>query len=349
MKLQIGQVIKKHRREQGLTQEEFSERLGVSKQSVSRWEMGVCYPDVELLPVLAALFHISVDALLGVDDTVEKQEVDGFLSRFAEAISVGDVAGGISVAREGVAQYPNQYALLNKLMEALVLAGDETGNCPQWRDNFDKYDAEITAIGERIRKHCPDPSIRLEATARLAFNHCEHGRKTIGRAIYETLPSAAEPCRETEMWWALEESERLAFARAGIKAGYDLLMNGCYYLTDFRLLPDEELVRVFEKMCAISDIVFDGEHDINHHGKPYTAFHIAETYARLGRVGEARDALSECLAAAKAFDSRADSGVEKSLLLGDIPWRKTDYETADTRSCEAIMRERIRCLEKELL
>ena len=42
---------------------------------------------------------------------------------------------------------------------------------------MEKYDAEITALGERIMKYCPDQNIRLEATARLAFNHYEMGRK----------------------------------------------------------------------------------------------------------------------------------------------------------------------------
>lgn len=41
MKLTIGENIRDHRRKQDLTQEEFAERLGVSYQSVSRWENGV--------------------------------------------------------------------------------------------------------------------------------------------------------------------------------------------------------------------------------------------------------------------------------------------------------------------
>ena len=44
MKLNIGDNIKRLRREKILTQEEFSVILGVSYQSVSRWENGTCYP-----------------------------------------------------------------------------------------------------------------------------------------------------------------------------------------------------------------------------------------------------------------------------------------------------------------
>ena len=48
MKLLIGNTIKYLRRERGITQEELAEILGVSCQSVSRWENNTCYPDIEL-------------------------------------------------------------------------------------------------------------------------------------------------------------------------------------------------------------------------------------------------------------------------------------------------------------
>lgn len=63
MKLTIGENIRNYRRKQDLTQEEFAERLGVSYQSVSRWENGATYPDIELLPAISKLFGITVDEL----------------------------------------------------------------------------------------------------------------------------------------------------------------------------------------------------------------------------------------------------------------------------------------------
>ena len=63
MKLTIGENIRDHRRKQDLTQEELAERLGVSYQSVSRWENGTTYPDIELLPAISKLLGITVDEL----------------------------------------------------------------------------------------------------------------------------------------------------------------------------------------------------------------------------------------------------------------------------------------------
>ena len=79
MKLKIGEKIKFLRKAGNITQEELAEMLGVSCQSVSRWELGTCYPDMELLPELAEIFHSSVDSLLGIDDSAEKARVAQYL------------------------------------------------------------------------------------------------------------------------------------------------------------------------------------------------------------------------------------------------------------------------------
>ena len=200
MKLMIGENLRRLRREKDITQEQLAEVLGVSDQSVSRWENDACYPDMELLPTMAKFFETSVDKLLGVDERIEAEKVEEYLSRFQTAINRGDVDACIRIAREGVEEYPNNYVLLNKLMYALFVAGDDDGNIPNWEENRNQYDAEITSLGERIMKYCPDQNIRLEATGRLAFNHCEMGRKKMGRAIYETLPSM-ECCKENHIWW----------------------------------------------------------------------------------------------------------------------------------------------------
>ena len=143
MKLSIGENIKLLRKSNDITQEQLAEMLNVSCQSVSRWELGVCYPDMELLPMLAEIFEITVDKLLGVDSIAEKKKVDEYLNRFQIAISQGKINECISIAREGVIEYPNNYALLNKLMYALFVSGDDTGNIADWKENAEQYDADL--------------------------------------------------------------------------------------------------------------------------------------------------------------------------------------------------------------
>ncbi len=73
MKLTIGENIRNYRKKNDLTQEALADRLGVTYQSVSRWEKGSTYPDLELLPAISEILGISVDELLGMP-SIEKEK-----------------------------------------------------------------------------------------------------------------------------------------------------------------------------------------------------------------------------------------------------------------------------------
>jgi transcriptional regulator with XRE-family HTH domain len=57
--------IAKLRKQKGLTQEQLTNRLGVSYQAVSKWENEQSCPDVSLLPMISDVFQISIDELFG--------------------------------------------------------------------------------------------------------------------------------------------------------------------------------------------------------------------------------------------------------------------------------------------
>ena len=63
--MQIGSMIMKKRKELGYTQQALAEKLNVSYQAVSKWEKGTACPEISLLPILAEIFGISIDSLLG--------------------------------------------------------------------------------------------------------------------------------------------------------------------------------------------------------------------------------------------------------------------------------------------
>ena len=199
MKLYIGENIKRLRREMDMTQEELAEQLGVSFQSVSRWENDACYPDMELILEIAAFFGVTADELMGLNAAHEEAEIMAVLDDFQHAISEGNIDGCIDIARSGLKAHPGSYSIMNNLMYALFMSGDNSADIPNWKENMEKYDHEITRLGERIMKYCPDQDIRFEAAARLAFNHCEMGRRRQGREIYESLPGI-EHSRESYIW-----------------------------------------------------------------------------------------------------------------------------------------------------
>lgn len=72
MELNIGPKLAQLRRSKGLTQEQLADRLGVTRQSVSKWEGGAAMPELEKLVALSELFGVSVDYL--VKDVIEEPE-----------------------------------------------------------------------------------------------------------------------------------------------------------------------------------------------------------------------------------------------------------------------------------
>ena len=73
MKLAIGENIRNFRKKNDLTQEALADRLGVTYQSISRWENGTTYPDLELIPAISEMLDVTVDELLGMPQ-IEKEK-----------------------------------------------------------------------------------------------------------------------------------------------------------------------------------------------------------------------------------------------------------------------------------
>jgi len=79
MNIEIANRLAALRKEKGISQEELAEKLGVSRQAVSKWENGESSPDTDNLIALADIYGISLDELLGKskpEEKVEKEEVE---------------------------------------------------------------------------------------------------------------------------------------------------------------------------------------------------------------------------------------------------------------------------------
>ena len=79
MNIYFGENLKRLRLERNLTQEKLADFLGVSFQSISKWERGDTYPDITMLPSIASFFDVSVDELLGVGKAKEEEDIKRLL------------------------------------------------------------------------------------------------------------------------------------------------------------------------------------------------------------------------------------------------------------------------------
>ena len=68
--MELSEKIQKLRKEHNLTQEQFAEKLFVSRTAVSKWETGRGMPSMESLQMITRLFHITLDELLSTEEIV---------------------------------------------------------------------------------------------------------------------------------------------------------------------------------------------------------------------------------------------------------------------------------------
>lgn len=74
--MSVGQRISQKRKERGLSQETLGEALGVSRQSVYKWESDSSLPEIDKLIALSRLFGVTIGWLLGVEESAESREGD---------------------------------------------------------------------------------------------------------------------------------------------------------------------------------------------------------------------------------------------------------------------------------
>ncbi|MCR5647523.1 MAG: helix-turn-helix transcriptional regulator, partial [Acholeplasmatales bacterium] len=72
MNIEIANRLQKLRKENGYSQEELADKLGISRQAVSKWERAESSPDTDNLIILARLYNMSLDELLNDNESNEE-------------------------------------------------------------------------------------------------------------------------------------------------------------------------------------------------------------------------------------------------------------------------------------
>lgn len=71
----FAEKLKSMRKQSGMSQEKLAEKIGVSRQAITKWENNTGIPDIENMLALSSLFNVSVDELLS-NEKIEKKQTD---------------------------------------------------------------------------------------------------------------------------------------------------------------------------------------------------------------------------------------------------------------------------------
>lgn len=117
MTVNIGKKIRELRKKKGITQEALAGALLVSPQAVSKWESGCSYPDMEMIPVIAGFFEVSMDILFDFDVRELKAKIQKTIHD-AHIYFFDDTGKYTEIIKEALREYPGNELLLSALLDA---------------------------------------------------------------------------------------------------------------------------------------------------------------------------------------------------------------------------------------
>ena len=316
MDIYFSKNIKRLRKERDLTQEGLADFLGVSFQAVSKWERGDSYPDIKMLPEIAAFFNVTIDELLGTDKIQREQKVTAYLERFNK-MQPDDVSDVLYEYEKAIKEIPNESAILIKYMELLHI---EKGSVPI--QDYKPLSDKLINTYEKIQKYCTDDAIRIRAK-RIMIQHLMWQYQCLGwfddgkkfdeeykkqaESIFKTLPALCDSREyllldmdfdrdsfDYDKWLANRRKaiEELSYLLQNVIIGY------CYYNNTF---TPEYKIDIIKNMNGILQMT--GADNKN-------AIHIIYNYGHLGylyaQIGDNENALNNLRTAAEravAFDN----------------------------------------------
>jgi len=178
--LYIAQNLKQFRKDKDLTQEEVAEMLGVSPQSVSKWERGDAMPDITLLPALANLYNVSVDALIGMDKINDRQARNAVFTEGHKYLREGDIRAAIDVFAGALKTLPNDIGFMSDLAMSYALG-----------DGSDELNKALN-LCERVLADNQGDKVHHTTRAALCFIYLKAGEKEKAVAAARRLPHLRE-------------------------------------------------------------------------------------------------------------------------------------------------------------
>lgn len=323
--LKLGDNIKKLRSERDLTQEQLADALGVSPQAVSRWENSTTYPDIELLPVIAGFFEITLDELMGMADFQDERQLQQIYDLHYANSSKGLVWEDIEMIRRELKHFPNNERLRFYLMHDLNRAWNNPRG-PQGEvlpaEYREAFLPEAISLGEKLLAHCTDSYIRNSTTSLLATMYHETGDTEKAIQYAEKLPNLWN-CRTTQMHRFYEGEERKKCLQEALDDFATAMLVNLEYLADLNCkdqgLTNPQRIEIIQKGIHIFETLFDRGDYLFHNCDIARHHRYIAALAMLDKdCGLALDHLEKAAECAVAFDTLPVTAKHTSLLFDSV-------------------------------
>ena len=308
--MNLGLNIKKLRLAKGMTQEELAEYTGVSSRAVSRWENGITYPDISLLPILSNIFEVTVDELLDVDVYKKEKDIKSILEENQKYKHTGEVEKSIDLLRKSLNKYPNNFEIMKQLKNALLMY-----YCAKDGERGYLLD-EIIELCEKILNKCNDKKIRESAIRDLVFVYPRVGQREKARKLAEEQPTTYM-CKEHLLEYVLEGKELDELLKDNIISVTERF-HGIILSMSVKKEPQIK-IDLMNKYLDLMNLVFEGKSMGFYHERMYRSFLTnARNYAKINKIDESIDSLLECINHAIKLEASTITKYDQLLIEGVI-------------------------------
>ncbi len=313
MTIYFGENVKRLRKEKELTQETLADFLGVSFQTISKWERGENYPDITMLPTIASFFNVTIDDLLGVNKSLEKQKINEYLKLYDD-MKLKDLSLTYKKFQKAVKEFPNDYRILIRYMELLYeVKGFGQG---EYKD----ISKEIDSIYEKIQSHCTDDNIRIRSKV-IMISHLvtlyqcvpnEKGKYRVykeylnqAEEIVSTLPSINDT-KELMLMSLAFDTENYNTTHRNALEELLFIMQDTLLGYSYNYKPEKRL-EILNHVQGLINLIFDdGNYGKNCVNRLYNYGHIGYLYHQIGDDGNALKYLKITAEYAKELDENPD-------------------------------------------
>lgn len=161
MKINLKDKLRALRQQKNVTQEALANHLGITPQSVGKWERGEGFPDITLLPKIAFYFDVTVDELLGVEQARVEEAIAEYKRQSKIFLHNGENIKNREIWEKAYSEFPNDCRVIEGLMSAL----DNNQIYPRPREDAER----IIALGEELLQKSTDASQREYAIQILCY------------------------------------------------------------------------------------------------------------------------------------------------------------------------------------
>ncbi|MBQ8407873.1 MAG: helix-turn-helix transcriptional regulator [Clostridia bacterium] len=333
--MELKNKLKELRSSHHMTQESVAEYLGVSSQTVSKWERGILSPDISLLPKIALLFKCSIDSLFDMELRWSIEHRCEFTAIIHDLHAKKDWDGIYRAWIREIELNPDHYGnymdvMLHVLRKKLYKK---------------EYVEKMLSLADHAEKCCTNDDIRNEVY-RIMLQICAESEdkkiKEKGKYYYNKLPQLRHS-REIYAKFVMSGDEYQSQVKKNIIRLIDMAECSVRQLIQTEMTLEEQLF-YYQKAASLYEIVLDGKY-AGFYDPPllFNYYEIAVIYMKLGEKEQAANYVNRILKILEKHTNNSEKKNNSKLLC----YTTLQNSVSTAQACKNILHNMLKNSELE--